>query len=139
MTKRILSAVFALIAVGTAFAAAWVLLLQAGTLIPLAVGSFLPDEDTADTLSEIFAQLSDAEILPFGAIAAAAGGMLALLRLLCPPKGGWGRFGYAVLGIIFWLGTFAGTLLLSRINSIRVWSIVSALIDMIRGGVLEIL
>jgi len=139
MTKRILPAAAALLAFGAAFALAWLLLMQLGAIIPAAANAFLPDADAASSVGRIFAQFSDAAVSPQWIIAAAAGGALALLRFFCPPKGGAGVFGYVLLGLILWLGTFAGTLLLSRLNGIRVWSIVSSLIDLIRGGILEIL
>lgn len=139
MAKKILPPVFILLSFALAAALACLLMTELGSLIPAAADALGVDADTSDSLHNIFGQLADAEQTPHFLIPAVLAVVLALLRTLLPPKNGGVTFLYCLLGFLMWLAAFGSALLFSRINGIRILDVAASLIDLIRGGVLEIL
>ena len=139
MTKRFKPAGIILLVFALGAGLGFLLVSSLGTLIPAAADALLPDADTARTVRGIFGQLTEAAVTPHVGIPLILTAVFALLRFLLPPKHKFVTFLYVLFGIVLWLAVFFSSVILARINGIRILDIVSVLTDLIRGGLLEIL
>lgn len=127
---RFTPALVALALCVTSIAAGVLPLMFSGKLIAFCGGD--PD------LTEVFAQLEHARIVPHVLVPVLLFAAFALLLYRFPARGK--RIaGYILLGAALWLVSAAGVLLLTKVNSVRVLYLLDVFVPLIRNGLLNLL
>ncbi len=134
LKKRILPSVCTALLFTAAIVAAHFLLANLGNII-ITAASYAGD--TSGTAAGIGAQINSSPKSVHVLIPAVLGVLLAVLRLVCPPKGIGGRTLYVLGGIVLWITALAAALLLSRMGGIRILDIIRSAAELIKGGILE--